>query len=227
MKELVKYFEPNLLGKDYVCGDMHGCLSMFNQKLFDISFDKEKDRMFCVGDLIDRGPDSLGCLKLIEEDWFFCCRGNHEDLMLGSYSPGSQLEQCNPIVWFRNGGEWSLSTQIAPTLITKVLELPLVIVVKKADGSRINIVHAEFDDNTTDAMIDAGQLGNHVELIWRRNRCYGIGDYGNHEYCLAMDKNLSKTYVGHTPCPVGSILGQYNFIDQGAGKGGTLTVVPL
>jgi serine/threonine protein phosphatase 1 len=227
MNDLVKYFEPNLLGNDYVCGDMHGCLTLFNQQLFDICFDKEKDRMFCVGDLIDRGPDSLGCLKLLEEDWFFCCRGNHEDLMLGHHAPGHELEKCTPLVWLRNGGEWSLSTQISPTLIQKVIDLPLVMVVKKQDGTRINIVHAEFPDFTTDEMIDNGDLGNHIELIWRRNRCYGINDYRNHQYSMAMDVGLSRTYVGHTPVPYGSILGQYNFIDQGAGKGGSLTVVQL
>jgi serine/threonine protein phosphatase 1 len=33
-------------------------------------FDPYKDLLICVGDLIDRGPDSLQCLQLLKRPWF-------------------------------------------------------------------------------------------------------------------------------------------------------------
>ena len=43
------------------------------QALLNVDFDFEVDRVFSVGDLIDRGPDSLKCLELVLNKWFFCC----------------------------------------------------------------------------------------------------------------------------------------------------------
>ena len=74
--------EINTEGKDYIVGDLHGCWDQFQFQLKLVGFDKSKDRMFSVGDLIDRGPDNAKCLDLIHEKWFFPVRGNHEDMMI-------------------------------------------------------------------------------------------------------------------------------------------------
>ena len=68
----------------FVVGDIHGEITMLNEKLAEIGFDKERDTLISVGDLIDRGEDSLACLALIQESWFKSVRGNHEDLMINS-----------------------------------------------------------------------------------------------------------------------------------------------
>jgi len=47
----------NQAGKDYVIGDLHGCYELLERLLDAVGFDKSKDRLFSVGDLIDRGPD--------------------------------------------------------------------------------------------------------------------------------------------------------------------------
>lgn len=76
----------NLLGKDYVVGDLHGCFDELELLLNYVSFDKERDRLFCVGDLIHRGPKSLECLNLLKsrnsknEKWFFSTLGNHDEV---------------------------------------------------------------------------------------------------------------------------------------------------
>ena len=45
-------------------------------------FNPDTDLLIPVGDIIDRGPDSLKCLQLMQENWFYAVRGNHEQMAL-------------------------------------------------------------------------------------------------------------------------------------------------
>jgi len=74
-------FNSNTQGTDYFVGDIHGYLDSFVKGLELINFDFSKDRIFSVGDLIDRGPYNMECLKLTKEDWFFSVVGNHERIL--------------------------------------------------------------------------------------------------------------------------------------------------
>ena len=81
---LIIELEANLIGNDYVIGDLHGCYDELMALLKFVNFNKEYDRIFCVGDLVHRGPKSIDCLNLLKEknkngeNWFFSTLGNHE-----------------------------------------------------------------------------------------------------------------------------------------------------
>lgn len=47
----------------YAVGDIQGCFASFNDLLQLIGFHPERDRLWLVGDLINRGPDSLEMLR--------------------------------------------------------------------------------------------------------------------------------------------------------------------
>ncbi|WP_372613675.1 symmetrical bis(5'-nucleosyl)-tetraphosphatase [Halomonas sp.] len=47
----------------YAIGDLHGCHAEFVALLERLSFDPRHDRLWLVGDLVNRGPDSLACLR--------------------------------------------------------------------------------------------------------------------------------------------------------------------
>ncbi len=50
----------------YAIGDIQGCFSHFKNLLSIINFNSHKDRLWLVGDIVNRGPESLKTLKYIK-----------------------------------------------------------------------------------------------------------------------------------------------------------------
>jgi len=65
---------------NYVIGDLQGCFNEFKFLLDKISFDAHKDKLWLCGDLVNRGDDSLACLKFIHSIRKSChvVLGNHD-----------------------------------------------------------------------------------------------------------------------------------------------------
>jgi len=64
-----------------IVGDVHGCRRELEQLLDRIRF-SSGDRLIFVGDLIARGPDSLGVLDVARRTGALIVRGNHEQKLL-------------------------------------------------------------------------------------------------------------------------------------------------
>lgn len=154
INEFAHVHEPNEIGRDFVIGDLHGSRFAFERMLDGLNFDKTKDRMFSVGDLVDRGEDSLWCLGLLREPWFHAVLSNHEDMMFQSFHGPIQERLGWAYLWRNNGGWWAndlindeLNTDDAAELRDLqhlVKQLPYLITVKMKDGKRFHIIHAEL-----------------------------------------------------------------------------------
>lgn len=64
----------------YAVGDIQGCYAQLNKLLNRVSFDTSKDTLFCVGDVINRGPKSLKTLRFLKSLGDNCniVLGNHD-----------------------------------------------------------------------------------------------------------------------------------------------------
>ncbi len=59
-------------------GDVQGCREELEQLLEELRFDPAKDELQPVGDLVNRGPDSEGCLRLMRSLGAAGVLGNHD-----------------------------------------------------------------------------------------------------------------------------------------------------
>jgi bis(5'-nucleosyl)-tetraphosphatase (symmetrical) len=64
----------------YAVGDLQGCLQPLKCLLERVAFDPAKDRLWLVGDLVNRGPQSLETLRFLFalRDSLVCVLGNHD-----------------------------------------------------------------------------------------------------------------------------------------------------
>jgi len=65
-----------------IIGDVHGCRDEMERLIESFGFIPGQDRLFQVGDLINKGPDSMGCVDLVTQLGVHCVLGNHEAKLL-------------------------------------------------------------------------------------------------------------------------------------------------
>lgn len=214
-----KIVEKNTNGRDFVVGDLHGCYDHLLTLLEFVGFDKEKDRLFSVGDLIDRGTKSMECLSLIYEPWFHTVRGNHEQMMIDYYY-GTDTYDTG--IWVANGGSWKIDydVQLMKASALDLIKLPYVITI---DGV-CNIVHSQLPVNR-DGTINQSDLDewNYHEyeldcMLWNRQLMEARQSY---------DFPILPTICGHTAVEQVRCKSNHIDIDTGIVYGGKLSLLEI
>ncbi|MDX9844484.1 MAG: symmetrical bis(5'-nucleosyl)-tetraphosphatase [Aquabacterium sp.] len=95
----------------YLMGDLQGCCQPLERMLQTIDFSPSRDHLYVLGDLVNRGPDSLGVLRRLRglDNAATCLLGNH-DLHLLAVAHGvrkpHRSDTLEPILNTPDRDEW-------------------------------------------------------------------------------------------------------------------------
>lgn len=139
------HYARNTLGRDIVVGDIHGHFEVLEQALDAIQFDPTCDRLFALGDLVDRGPNSPAALEWLQKPWFHSVIGNH-DL---SHVLAAEREHIwntwilDMIIPTRDDWAANCAPPVYSALVAEFSRLPLAISIETSLGT-VGLVHAEL-----------------------------------------------------------------------------------
>ena len=163
-----------------IIGDIHGCLSTLKALIAKAG---QVDSIISVGDLLDRGEDSLGVIQYCIDNNIQVCLGNHESMFIDAMedylSPKDHpykrmvLRESD---WWNNGGD-RVFAQIPPdklpTLVKYFKSLPIYIKTDHThNGLPIVVSHTalnmyHYDILDTDP---AELLRMRSPLVWSRTQ---------------------------------------------------------
>ena len=129
-------------GSDFVVGDVHREFPTLETLLAHVAFAPERDRLFALGDLVDRGPRSTDALAWMESGRIaLSVRGNHEQMLLARIEAAEgDLGERKPLMmhpWFTRDVEqagWTRWTAM-------ICAMPIAATIRTPAGS-VGLVHA-------------------------------------------------------------------------------------
>ena len=204
-----------MVGRDFAVGDIHGCFGHLSRALEAIGFDATVDRLFSVGDLVDRGPESDQVLEWLAKLWFFAICGNH-DFMVWRSALGDPYPEVDLVA---HGGGWlgMLAPEEQRRIGAALAALPLSLEVETADGL-VGLVHADcpFDDwhemqavpwSSVEPTSSVGEC-----CLWSFERY-------TRRYAAPI-RNVRAVIHGHVVVKAPEVLGNVHFIDTGGWRPG-------
>lgn len=203
----------------FICGDLHGTISLLESSLASLGFKEGYDVLLGVGDLVDRGEESEKTLRKFLFDKtgsYFSVRGNHEDFMVDN---DWELQ-------LYNGGQWVLDIdEDSRVLYGKLIDQKLPYAIEVIHKGKVyGVVHAEVPiefsnwDDFCDVLLHNKQLQK--ECLWNRDIVYGFNRKDKHL------EGIDYVFHGHTPMDDSLEICNRVYIDTGATfKDGYLTIV--
>lgn len=119
-------------------GDVHGHYNEL-MRLFEAMAPTQDDRIYFLGDLIDRGPQSAEVVDFVMSNRYHCLLGNHELMLLEALNNG-ELDEGRYQAWLYSGGMATVNSyegEIPVEHIQWMEQLPLYL-----DLEDIWLVHA-------------------------------------------------------------------------------------
>ncbi|MBH0059398.1 metallophosphoesterase [Pseudoalteromonas sp. SWXJZ94C] len=228
---MIAKFSENLLGNDYICSDIHGHFSLLQSKLNDVGFNEAKDRLFSLGDLIDRGDESEQALLWLDKPWFYAIQGNHERMLIHSVSESSEQWWKR---WIRSGGAWAkdLSEEQLATFCKRFIELPVAIELSLPSGKKVGLVHAElpfscdwFDVVELLNTVNPNELDDVLEtkrMMWRKRQSLRM-EIDLEE--IELVENIDHVFHGHAIVGQYVTIGNRTFMDLGSYQTGRIGLI--
>lgn len=167
----------------WAIGDIQGCLEPLERLLAKIRFDARNDELWLVGDLVNRGPDSLGVMRKLYELRSSCriVLGNHDLHMLAVAAGTDALRRKDTFSDVLNATD-------AGTLLNWLQQQPLL-----HHDARLNTVMTHAGIPPQWSLFDAQRLAREVEDTLRHGnaKAYFSAMYGNEP--ARWDESLTGT----------------------------------
>jgi serine/threonine protein phosphatase 1 len=206
----IRRVQANTKGRDIAVGDVHGHFTRLQSALNAIGFNPEVDRLFSVGDLVDRGPESAKCIEWLSQPWFHTIQGNHEDIAVRHVKHG----KVDTGIYLANGGAWFLAMNAdeQAEYATLFADQPIALEVETA-GGLVGLVHADCPFESWDDLrlaLEGDPRGSRQVVDycqWSRQR--------HEDRDRRIVVGVKAVVVGHTPMADPLILGNVHYIDTG------------
>ncbi len=153
----------------YAIGDLQGCYAELQDLLDKINFDKTNDQLWFVGDLINRGPESLECLRFVKSLGHSAraVLGNHDLHLLAVANKVRKPHRKDTLDEILNADD-------AVELLRWVRELPLLI---NDTDLNFTMVHAGLPPQWS--LAKAIELAHETETLLRGGQ---FSDFIQHMY---------------------------------------------
>jgi serine/threonine protein phosphatase 1 len=206
-------------------GDIHGCLDVLHRALRALHFQPSIDRLFSVGDLVDRGPESLACLGLLRMPWFHPVMGNHESFLIRHLEGPDRFDPADRSWLDATGRTFTERRTLAHQWLPWLQALPYVIQVGPADEG-FQVIHGELvEDGTpvTNAMVEQWAFSDPRRAAERvlGGRSLIRTWLTGQKVQSAHAPDLRLTFCGHSIVPAPLQLARQVYLDGGAFLGHT------
>ena len=228
MGKIFETYSENTLGRDFICADIHGYFDLLESELESVNFDTDVDRLFSLGDLIDRGEDSYSALKWLNYSWFHAVMGNHESVFMQSIEARNEnLKAFDSWHQFPGGWKKDLSVDQLMELYSVFCELPVVIEVQLSNKQKIGLCHAQFPKKCDWEILKINLENENYDylseiyndLVWGSGQLayasLGIGH-------LEPVKNIDRVFHGHHIVNEVKTLANRTFMDLGSYSNGKI-----
>ena len=211
----------NHAGRDFVVGDVHGEFATLECLLATVGFTPGRDRLFALGDLVDRGPQSAEALNWMESGRIMLSvRGNHEQMLLERIEAAEDdPEACGLRMhpWFVRDIEHASWARWK----AMIRAMPIAATVRTRVGS-VGLVHATPTARhweTMFAKIAAGDTDTMWNAINSTARARNDVRRAEHEGVPAEGQidGVRAVLTGHTIVADVTVTGNVWHIDTGAG----------
>jgi len=142
----------------WLVGDVHGCARELDRLIATVRFDPEQDELWCLGDLVNTGPDSLAVLRLWRDVRGRGVLGNHDVYALRAFA-GTRKRRKDTL-------DRLFAAQDAVELLDRLRQLPILVSLPGDERVRdVWIVHAGLHPAWLDLAAVAGRVnpGPHDE----------------------------------------------------------------
>ena len=134
---LTPTFPINDYGRDFVVGDIHGCFRTLERAVAHVKFAPTRDRLFGVGDLVNRGPHSAQALTWLEQHFAAVTRGNHEHWLLDWFKARLLGARPRSAPWQR-----AIDPSAYQRWCDALSAMPLAVTIETRYGA-VGVVHAQ------------------------------------------------------------------------------------